>query len=354
METRPIDARGRCQVSAACGGCPQIEVDPQLTHANKVQSFRQALSILGIHTFEEHIFEASSPVGYRNRIRLRVFEDGRFGFFNEHKSPDCIVLEPGLRALLDDTMLRLSPLREDLKSISHLELRMPDADGRGGVYFSAKAPVEETSRKRLERALSSDNLLVGGLAEAQVPTQRFMLGEGVFQYVPLNGFMQVNHTINHSMIAWLLKAAQLQGVRSVLDLYCGSGNFLLPLLASHYEGSGVEQNEDSILAARAACQDQHLSGKFFCADAMSWVKEQQRPDFDLVIVDAPRAGLKEGAQHVAQLAAEHVVIFSCNPKTLLRDLTALTQAGYCLKTLSFFDMFAYTDHLELAVWLSRD
>jgi tRNA/tmRNA/rRNA uracil-C5-methylase (TrmA/RlmC/RlmD family) len=129
---------------------------------------------------------------------------------------------------------------------------------------------------------------------------------------------------------------------------------LLPLLANHYEGSGVERNENSILAARAACQDQHLSGKFFCADAMSWVKEQQRADFDLVIVDAPRAGLKEGAQHVAQLAAEHVVVFSCNPKTLLRDLTALTQAGYRLKTLSFFDMFAYTDHLELAVWLSRD
>lgn len=348
------DARGQCPVSAACCGCPQIEVDPERTRSDKVQNFYQALSALGLHAQDDHVFQASSPLGYRNRIRLRVFEDGRFGFFNEHKSPNCVVLEPSLRALLADTMSRLDTVRQELKVCSHLELRMPDADGRGGVYFSAKTPVQENIRRRVIDALSGGKLLTGGLCDEPVPYQRFLLNQATFHYVPLNGFMQVNQTINQSMIAWLLSCAQAQSVRSVLDLYCGSGNFLLPLLANNYDGVGVEQNENSISAARAAAQAQSLKGDFFCADAMSWVSEPLRSVFDLVIVDAPRAGLKDGASKVAQLAARHVVIFSCNPKTLLRDLKALSEVGYRLLTVSFFDMFAYTDHVEVAVWLRRD
>lgn len=82
-----------------------------------------------------------------------------------------------------------------------------------------------------------------------------------------------------------------------------------------------------------------------------WVEEGARAD--VVVVDPPRAGVREGALEIVRLARGHVVMCSCNPSTLARDLAVFQSAGLDVEQVTAFDMFPHTSHVEVAVWLGR-
>ncbi len=352
----PEDARGRCAVSVACGGCPQIENRPTEVHEKKAEQLLKLFHHAGCLAPSVRLFEQVSPLGYRNRIRLRVFDDGSFGFFNAHKSAECLVLEPALRQLLATAQERLARVRSALRSAQHLELRSFDLDGHAGLYLAPRQnPAQEASllreaEQQIAEAFSGVPILVGGLTGEKLPEQRFLLRQGVFQYVPLGGFMQVNHRINASLLEWVSSCISAYGGRSVVDLYCGSGNFLLHLLAEGHDGLGVESNSSSIASARRAALEQGLSGRFVADRVENWCKTNQEW-FDIALVDAPRAGLKDAVLDVARLGASRLVLVSCNPKSLVRDVSRLTQLGYSAQAMSAFDMFAYTNHVEVGVFM---
>jgi 23S rRNA (uracil1939-C5)-methyltransferase len=345
-------------VSVACGGCPQIEVDPDQVRAAKLDWVTELFA--SHHCLAPRVsgFETASPLGYRNRIRLRIFEDGEFGFFNENKSPSCAVLEPSLMDALGRIRESLRHVSGTLRAFSHLELRLPDENGQVGLFLGRTPShnplclVEGASAaRRIAEALASERVLVGSLCNLPVPVQKFVLTEQTFHYVPLDGFMQVNRTINRELISWLVTSAQSYGTRRFVDLFCGAGNFTLPLLAAGFEGIGVELNQSSVQAARNAAHEQQLKGEFFVSDARSF-RPIESGAFDLVIVDAPRAGLKGEIGSISGLCPEHIALISCNPRSFLRDVLALIGAGYRPQILRLFDMFPYTDHMEAAVWMS--
>ncbi len=350
------DGRGRCAVASRCGGCKEIDSLPDMVRARKSAAIIEAFESIGCAPDSMEFFLEASPLGYRNRIRLRVLEDGTFGFFNDEKSPECIVLEPALRELLRRVRSRVESFPGIFSPYTHLELRSLDEDGVGGLFLGMRttAPNRPVAgslhERRLISALSGLPILVGGIDGRTMPCQRFILTDESYQYVPLDGFMQVNHTINRAMIAWLLRELKKRRVRRVVDLFCGSGNFIIPLLAMNYEGIGVENNESSVRSARLAILDQHLVGNVIAADVHDWARRAQG-SFDVVVIDAPRAGLRDAVQHVASLRAAHVALFSCNVKSLLRDVAALNQFGYRASSLRSFDMFAHTDHVEVGVLL---
>ncbi len=366
------DARGLCKVARACGGCPQIETDPALMRQQRLASIEQLLAAAGCSALRLDAYLESSPVSYRNRIRLRVFEDGRFGFFNGEKSTSCVVLDAQLRRLLEQLMARLSGSPHVLKGYAHFELRVPDMNENAGLLLTRSSAASGDPRSLQGSLLSETSdtdrplgtaleltqlllglpLLIGESHWAKMPRQKFLLPEAVFQWVPLDGFMQVNSFINHALIRWLLKQARMHSVSSVADLYAGAGNFLLPLLAQGYQGVGVECHKSSVLCAQQSLVEQGLSGEFVHSDVALWLRNNQR-HFSLTVVDAPRAGLRELADAVGRLGSDHIALISCNPRSLVRDLVRLVSLGYVVESLRVFDMFAYTDHVELGVWLSR-
>jgi 23S rRNA (uracil1939-C5)-methyltransferase len=164
--------------------------------------------------------------------------------------------------------------------------------------------------------------------------------------------MQVNFAVNEALIQEVVNSALAHRVRTVADIYCGSGNFLLPLLSAGLSGIGVESDESALSALRTSAAEQELTGTFVHADALEWAQSQtQETSFDLVVLDPPRAGLKEAIGPLARLGASHIALCSCNPKTLARDLQKLVTFGYELEHCTLFDMFEHTDQVEVLVWL---
>ncbi len=126
------------------------------------------------------------------------------------------------------------------------------------------------------------------------------------------------------------------------------------MAAAGLEGKGVEASAASIAALRRAAAEQGFDAASFEVGqvgevARRWARAGER--FDLVIVDPPRAGAKDALQAIASLTAGALVMVSCDPVTLARDLRALRQRGLVLEEVLAFDMFPQTHHVECVAWL---
>lgn len=313
-----------------------------------------------------------SPTAYRNRIRLRVNEAGVPGFFNAAKSPTCAVLEPGLRDALQALQRECERDSELLRGARHLELRAADLDGRFGVLVTWPMHASTDAHQRCQRLsglagrLNLELLVDSQLVREPMTSarsspgskvlQRIGLTRGVYQWVPLDGFMQVNSVINRALIEAVVEGALERQLSSVVDLYCGAGNFSLVLSQAGLSVTGIEQTASSIDAVRRASLEQGCSGRYFCGDVGALLEAELLPQlqqFDLAVVDPPRAGLVHALEPLAALQPRFIAMCSCNPRSLKRDVEALLTLGYTLQSLSLFDMFCHTDHVEVLVWLER-
>lgn len=170
-----------------------------------------------------------------------------------------------------------------------------------------------------------------------------------FHFLPTD-FTQVNADINRAMVKRALDLLQPQASQRVLDLFCGIGNFTLPLARSAREVVGVEGSPELVRRARENAELNDLDNvEFHAADltqeleAMPWWKQ----GFDKVLLDPARDGAMEAIPYVARLGAERIVYVSCNPATLARDAGILVhQHGYVLDKAGVMDMFPHTAHVE--------
>ena len=154
------------------------------------------------------------------------------------------------------------------------------------------------------------------------------------------------------MVQLACELLQLQPGEKVLDLFCGLGNFSLPLARCVGESGqvvGVEGSEEMVQRATANARCNSLvQATFFSQDLTkdfshhSWAKQ----GFDALLIDPPRAGAYEVMQYIPNFGAKRIVYVSCNPATLARDASVLAEHGYQLKKAGVMDMFTHTGHVE--------
>lgn len=180
-----------------------------------------------------------------------------------------------------------------------------------------------------------------------------------------NSFTQPNPEVNIKMIEWVL--AHLNDVKGdLLELYCGAGNFTLPMSKKFDKVLATEISKSSISAARKNCELNSIenisfirmsSEEFVQAHTKQRVftrlKEVDLDTFDLntIFVDPPRSGLDDTTTQLSQ-NFDTIIYISCNFETFKRDLDVLTQTHDILK-MALFDQFAYTNHLEMGAILTR-
>ena len=171
------------------------------------------------------------------------------------------------------------------------------------------------------------------------------------------GFCQVNHQQNERLIRQLLAWAQVNQGDAVLDLFCGMGNFSLPLALAARQVVGTDLQRSSIRGASANAQANHLTNCLFrqaaALDAVREFKKVAEP-FDLVLLDPPRLGCREIMPYLPDLGAAKIIYISCDPATLVRDLALLQGHGFGLRKLRGIDMFPQTCHVESIALLGRD
>jgi 23S rRNA (uracil1939-C5)-methyltransferase len=233
-------------------------------------------------------------------------------------------------------------------------------DGPCVLIFRVLAPPSDADLS-LFQAFAADQGLHVYLQEGGPDTIRPLPGQAVelgfdlpahnvhLAFLPTD-FTQVNLELNRLMVDQALDLLDLQPDERVLDLFCGLGNFSLPLARRAREVVGVEG--DPGLVARAAANARAngiANARFESADlygdleGQPWLMER----FSKVLLDPPRSGALQMLDRLPQLGAERIVYVSCYPSTLARDADRLVNGlGYRLSAAGVMDMFPHTAHVE--------
>lgn len=188
----------------------------------------------------------------------------------------------------------------------------------------------------------------------------------LWTYKQIEGsFTQPNGYANRAMIGWALSHTPQTG-GDFLELYCGNGNFTLPLSTRFDHAVAIEISKSSLAAARENAEKNGVDNIFFArmgAEEFAQAMAKTRPfnrlsdldldslNFQAALVDPPRAGLDPDSLALASQMPKMIYV-SCNPETLARDLRLLEKT-HTVKALALFDQFPYTPHLESAVVLER-
>ena len=178
------------------------------------------------------------------------------------------------------------------------------------------------------------------------------------------GFTQPNAKVNEKMIEWVLN--NMESKDDLCELYCGGGNFTIPLSTKFDKVLATEISKTSIKSAKINCELNNTSNiEFIRMSSEEFVEalNENRTftrlkevnlkayNFSTIFMDPPRAGLDETTTKLAQ-DFQQIIYISCNPETLHRDLIELTKTHQVLK-LALFDQFAYTNHIESGVILQK-
>lgn len=172
-----------------------------------------------------------------------------------------------------------------------------------------------------------------------------------FAFSPLD-FTQVNRDINRQMVTLACDLLELKPGERVLDLFCGLGNFSLPLARRVGPSGHVVAVEGSQDMVERGFENAALNGithlEFYAQDLTKDFSHQPwaAQGFDALLIDPPRSGAEEVMQYLPRFNARRIVYVSCNPATLARDAGILAQSGYRMKKAGVMDMFTHTGHVE--------
>ncbi len=339
-----------CNVQQTCGGCPLLAVSRSTELEGKVDSVREALERAGFAVPIRLDADAddAARTGYRNRLRMKVV-DGRADFFNQAKRDGCPVVRPDLWAAIERLRAVSAKNPSLLWGVDHLEVRV---DGLATNDTSRNPAVglrlsHDVNSERLCEALGSA-WLVANPSGTENPHLSYDVSPGVTVDVPVASFVQVNDGVNRRLVAEVLRIAAATNARSFLDVFCGAGNFAVPLAAKGLVGVGVDHAGPAIEALQAV-NPTHISG--LAADAYDVMHEL--PAADLVVVDPPRSGVREGHRLLAARAQHSVVLVGCNVSSFAHDVASFCDAGLQLAGVTAFDMFPGTKHMETLAWLRQ-
>jgi 23S rRNA (uracil1939-C5)-methyltransferase len=379
MRTQP-----KCPYFSKCGGCSMQHLDVRAQIAVKQRVLEDNLQHIGklrAETIYRPIHGPSWGYRYRARLAVRLIagKGGALVGFHEKKSSfvadmeTCEVLPPHVSALL-------MPLRSLVRDLS-IRDRLPQ------IEVAVGAEVTALVLRILESLTQADEALLRTFADThgvqfwlqpkgpETAYPFYPLGQELAYTLPEFGirmpfkptdFTQVNHQINRVLVSRALRLLAAQRTDRVLDLFCGIGNFTLPLARVAREVVGIEGSEGlterALENAKANGVDGHTS--FACRNLFEITADDFRAlgPFDKILIDPPREGalavskaLGEIAQSGEGVLPKRIVYVSCNPATLARDAGLLVRdAGYRMKGAGVVNMFPHTSHVESIALFERD
>ena len=352
-----------CAVAGRCGGCtlqhlPHAE-QLQLKQASLVEQLQR---VAGVQPVEWAAPLTGPELGYRRRARIAVRWDIKQKYlhvgFRAAASQDivpigaCPVLVPVLQVIAQALPEMLRGLQRP-ERVGHVEL----FSGTSAVLLlrhTAVLSAEDCARIRRFCVEQQVQLWWQAEGEPQADDMQALAGfelEGFdlqLEWRP-GDFVQVNAAINSAMLRQALEWLAPQPDERVLDLFCGLGNFALPLAQRVREVVAVEGVTSMVQRAQANARANALDNvQVHQADlsqplpAADWLQG----GFAAVLLDPPRDGALQVIRRMSELGAQRLVYVSCNPATLARDALELIDQGYRLQRAGILDMFPQTAHVE--------
>jgi len=360
-----------CAHFSTCGGCQLQHLAPSAQIIHKQTSVLELLSRQASvipELVEEPIGSASEA--YRNRARLAVSKSGQLAFRQEGSDElapirSCVVLDRRLQTLLAPLQQWLNSLVADstcTKPVAVTHIELVAADSGVGLLLRHPQGVAVEWREALEQLLLTDKPVdIWWQAEKHGPLRdcRDALCEPLMNY-PLSefdlrlafkptSFTQVNEAVNQAMVTRAVRWLDLTSSDQVMDLFCGIGNFTLPLARLAGRAVGVEAIEDMVHQGRMNAVDHGLDNVDFQALDLTQKGVGRRIaklGANKLVLDPPRSGAREVCEEMHESGAQKLVYVSCNPASLARDAAILKKQGYHMVKFCVLDMFPHTAHVE--------
>lgn len=370
LKPSPHRVKPSCPFVEKCGGCQWLGMAYKQQVIAKQGFLLEAFKRLAKITLPTDLVlenHASAPTHYRNRVLLRgqIHENGKItvGFLERstHRQvaiTACQNVDPLINIFIEDlSKLKLTCTPQKLR----LEVQVLPAhqDQQKAPLLVLIEPLHGPQiLAELKQVLTLNPLVtwVGFYHEIKDSSYfEFESDLGLRFYTAPSVFQQVNIAMNHKVRRLIQSYVSSKSINSVLDLFCGSGNLSLALADSQRSILGVEQTKLSIELASYAVKANKLSlVEYLCMPAEKFLKKaiQDSSNFDLIIADPPRKGMKDCMELVKALSASYIIYMSCDPITLARDLKELVDT-HTIEQVHTFDFFPNTYHVESLVFLAK-
>jgi len=365
----------RCPHFGVCGGCVMQHMDPAAQVAAKQRVLEDSFWHIG-RLRPESILPPihGAPWGYRHRARLAVrrigsgmligFHEWRSSYIADMQS--CAILPPHVSDLL-------LPLRELFAALSVAE-RLPQLEIAVGEACTALVlrilqPLTQSDEKRLRRFADQHKVVIWLQPKGPDSAYTFYPLDGPqlsyslpefglqFAFQPTD-FTQVNHAVNRVLVRRALRLLDPRPGERIADMFCGLGNFTLPIARSGARVLGIEGSAGLVRRARQAAIANGLAENTEFAVANLFQCDEASlaalGPFDKMLIDPPREGAIELVKALGPQAPGRIVYISCNPATLARDAAVLTAVkGYRCRAAGIVNMFPHTAHVESLALFER-
>lgn len=357
----------KCAAFEVCGGCSLQHMSSDDQVAFKQQSLLDTMQHAGVTIGNVMPALRSHPWGYRKKARLGVKfvrkKERLLVGFRERNTPfladmaQCEVLMPEVGEHLQDLCDLIDGLdaKETIPQIEvaadgdHIALVFRHLEDLTEHDYSALTLFAKNTGFWIQLQSAGPDSIVNLYPEHQALSFSPLKDDDIkIGFSPVD-FIQVNTEINQQMVAQALHHLDLKPTDKVLDLFCGLGNFTLPMARRCAQVTGVEGDEAMVNRARQGAVSNEIENtEYFAADLtqpeldVSWMRSK----FDKILIDPPRSGAMEIAEIINRFKAQKIVYVSCQPSSLVRDSKIICSHGYKLEQLGIMDMFPQTAHVE--------
>jgi len=363
-----------CKYFGKCGSCKLYTTDYNEQLNKKEIKIKNKFKVFFDKKIE--IF-TSKEKNFRDRVEFKIFhKDNQIsysmrGFEKEIVLIDsCEIVSEKIAILMKPLLDKISQNRELEHKLFTIEFLSSEIDMLVTLIYHKKLSEEwETLAKELEKEFNI-SIIGRSRKEKKILSKDFIKKEIIIQdkkysynYIE-NSFTQPNGSINQQMLKWVLnKTNNFDG--DLIELYCGAGNFTIPLSNNFKKVLATEISKTSIKSAKINCELNNINNIDFIrmsseefSEALNGVRKFRRleninlDDFKLktIFIDPPRAGLDDLTRKLVS-EFENIIYISCNPETLYKDLEQLTKS-HQIKEFAIFDQFPYTEHIESGIILS--
>jgi 23S rRNA (uracil1939-C5)-methyltransferase len=376
----PHRVEPRCRHFGECSGCSLQHLDAPLQIATKQRVLTENFERIGKVTPQAWLPPLTDQSwGYRRKGRLsvrNVVKKGRVlvGFREETNHAfvadiqQCEVMHPALGPKVG----LLAELINGMDAASDIpQIEFAAGDDTLALVFRHMQPLSESDLAKLTAFGQQHDLAIylqpGGNSSVhplwpenprlafRIPSGSDAIDDVELEFQPLD-FVQVNAGMNVRMMARTMELLDPQPTDRVLDLFCGLGNFTLPIARRVAEVVGVEGEHGLVERAAAnAARNGIGNARFQVANLFEDQRSADwaRQPWDKMLLDPPRAGADKVLEYLPHKQTRRIVYVSCHPASLARDAGILVnQHGFTLKSAGVMDMFPHTSHVEsIAVFM---
>ncbi len=370
-----------CEYFGKCGSCTIHDLGYEKQLDFKIQREKERFS-----NFIDIDFDIvkSAEQNFRTRAEFKIWknfdEENNVTLSYAMTSIDKNVLEINSCQIVSTQIAELMPkLLEEIQKDKVLNFKIFAIEFLGSstkdmlvTLIYHRKLEEDWNVKALELSQKFNIKIIGRSRKQKIVLQNDYINETLqinntnynFRYIE-GGFTQPNTKVNIGMISWVLDNIE-NSDKDLCELYCGGGNFTIPLSSKYRKVLATEISKTSIKSAKTNCElNNNTKIEFIRMSAEEFVEalEEKRVfsrlkdinlkdyDFDSIFVDPPRAGLDDTTRALVK-DFEQIIYISCNPETLHRDLSELAKTHEILN-FALFDQFAYTNHIETGVILKK-